>query len=180
MLLPSGRNCNFFHPSTSCGEQRCLGGGRYTKTVASRLEDHKIVITVVADISWRSSNMQTDAIKIYKNVPDVRWLITFRHIPIVQPTRYTCYLKLFILVKRSTCFDLSVHHQELKTAHTATVYVKQLLLPAAMGDGMELVASISSPIAVGCIRTRNTSKRAGADPCLRPRGRWDRLVAMLG
>ena len=26
---------------------------------------------------------------------------------------------------------LSVHHQELKTAHTATVYVKQLLLPAA-------------------------------------------------
>jgi hypothetical protein len=41
----------------------------------------------------------------------------------------TCYLKLFILVKRSACFGgLSVHHQELKTAYTATVYVKQLLL----------------------------------------------------
>jgi len=26
---------------------------------------------------------------------------------------------------------LSVHHQELKTAYTTTVYVKQLLLPAA-------------------------------------------------
>jgi hypothetical protein len=32
---------------------------------------------------------------------------------------------------------LSVYHQELKTAHTATVYVKQLLLPAAIGDEME-------------------------------------------
>jgi hypothetical protein len=29
--------------------------------------------------------------------------------------------KLFILVKHCTCFGgLSVHHQELKTAHTAT------------------------------------------------------------
>jgi len=28
------------------------------------------------------------------------------------------------------------HHQELKTAYTATVYVKQLLLPAAIGDEM--------------------------------------------
>ena len=27
--------------------------------------------------------------------------------PIVQPTRCTCYLKLFILVKRSTCFGRS-------------------------------------------------------------------------
>jgi hypothetical protein len=43
-----------------------------------------------------------------------------------------------ILVKRSTCFGLSfVHHQELKTAYTATVYVKQLLLPAIIGDEME-------------------------------------------
>ena len=31
------------------------------------------------------------------------------------------FLKLIILVKRSTCFGgLSVHHQELKTAHMAT------------------------------------------------------------
>ena len=33
---------------------------------------------------------------------------------------------------------LSVYHQELKTAYTATVYVKQLLLPAAIRDEMEL------------------------------------------
>ena len=33
---------------------------------------------------------------------------------------------------------LYVHHQELKTVYTATVYVKQLLLPAAIGDEMEL------------------------------------------
>ena len=84
-------------------------------------------------------------------------------------------MDLFILVKRSTCFglsiirssklriqqrfmsnsccyllllgmrwnalhvsdDLSVHHQELKTAYTATVYVQQLLLPAAIGYEME-------------------------------------------
>jgi hypothetical protein len=34
---------------------------------------------------------------------------------------------------------LSFHHQELKTEYTATVYVKQLLLPAAIGDEMELI-----------------------------------------
>jgi hypothetical protein len=33
---------------------------------------------------------------------------------------------------------LSVHHQELKTVYAATIYVKQLLLPAAIGDEMEL------------------------------------------
>ena len=49
-------------------------------------------------------------------------------------------LELFILVKHSTCFGLSVHHQELKTAYTATTYVKQLLL-----SGMRW-SSISSPI----------------------------------
>jgi len=36
------------------------------------------------------------------------------NIPIVQPTRCACYVKLFILVQRSTCFGLSVHHQQLK------------------------------------------------------------------
>ena len=36
----------------------------------------------------------------------------------------------------------SVHHQELKTAYTATVYVKQLLLPAAIRD--ETAAGSSS------------------------------------
>ena len=56
--------------------------------------------------------------------------------PIVQRTRCTCYLKLFILFSDG----LSVHHQELKTAYTATVYVKQLLLPTAIGDEMELQA----------------------------------------
>ena len=30
-------------------------------------------------------------------------------VPIVQPTRCTCYLKLFTLVKRSTCFGRSFH-----------------------------------------------------------------------
>jgi len=33
----------------------------------------------------------------------------FIWLPIVKPTRYTCYLKLFILVKRSTCFGRSFH-----------------------------------------------------------------------
>jgi hypothetical protein len=33
--------------------------------------------------------------------------------------------------------DFSFHNQELKTAYTATVYVKQLLLPAAIGDELE-------------------------------------------
>jgi hypothetical protein len=30
-------------------------------------------------------------------------------VPTVQPTRFTCYLKLNILVKRSTCFGRSFH-----------------------------------------------------------------------
>jgi len=30
-----------------------------------------------------------------------------QYIPIVQSTRCTCYLKLFVLVKRSTCFGRS-------------------------------------------------------------------------
>jgi hypothetical protein len=33
---------------------------------------------------------------------------------------------------------LSVHHQKLKTAYIAKVYVKQLLLPAAIGNEIEL------------------------------------------
>jgi hypothetical protein len=33
---------------------------------------------------------------------------------------------------------LFVHYQELETAYTATVYVKQPLLPAAIGDETEL------------------------------------------
>jgi len=37
-------------------------------------------------------------------VPLVRKADIFLYIPIVQPTRCTSYLKLFILVKRSTCF----------------------------------------------------------------------------
>jgi hypothetical protein len=74
---------------------------------------------------------------LYFNFKRVRWKIPINtaKFPIVQPTRFTCYLKQFILVKRSTCFvGLSVHHKELKTAYTATVYVKQLLLPAAAGN----------------------------------------------
>jgi hypothetical protein len=33
---------------------------------------------------------------------------------------------------------LFVYHQKLKTVYTAMVYVKKLLLPAAIGDEMEL------------------------------------------
>jgi hypothetical protein len=42
-------------------------------------------------------------------------------------------------------FGLPVHHQELKTGYRATVYVKQLLLPAAIRDEMELQAVPSHP-----------------------------------
>jgi hypothetical protein len=38
---------------------------------------------------------------------------------------------------------LSIHNQELKTVYTATVYVKQLLLPAAIGDEIELVKPVT-------------------------------------
>jgi hypothetical protein len=33
--------------------------------------------------------------------------------------------------------------------------------------------------ASGGIRTRNPSKRAAADPRLRPRGHWDRLILII-
>jgi len=46
------------------------------------------------------------------------------------------FFKLFILVKHSACFGLSVHHQALKTAHTATGICQNsccyLLLAAAV------------------------------------------------
>jgi hypothetical protein len=43
------------------------------------------------------------------NIPEVPGanLIQTQIIPIVQPTICTCYLRLFILVKRSTCFRRS-------------------------------------------------------------------------
>jgi len=37
----------------------------------------------------------------------VRYCLHNLLVPTVQPTRCTCYLKLFILVKRSTCFGRS-------------------------------------------------------------------------
>ena len=58
-------------------------------------------------------------------------------IPIVQPKRCTCYLKLFILVKRSTCFGRSFRPSSgAQNCIYRTVYVKQLLLPAVIGDEM--------------------------------------------
>ena len=39
--------------------------------------------------------------------PLYSWETNTRYTPIVQPTRCTYYLKLFILVKRSTCFGRS-------------------------------------------------------------------------
>jgi hypothetical protein len=44
--------------------------------------------------TWEATSLNTDICK---------------DIPIVQPTRCTCYLKLFIFVKRSTCFGRSFH-----------------------------------------------------------------------
>jgi len=38
---------------------------------------------------------------------------------------------------------LSVHHQELKTVYTATIYVKQLLLPAAAGRSSCLTYTVA-------------------------------------
>jgi hypothetical protein len=56
-------------------------------------------------------------------------------IPIVQPTSCTCYLKLFIPVKRCTCFGRSfLPSSGAQNCITATVYVKQLLLSAAIRD----------------------------------------------
>jgi len=45
---------------------------------------------------------------------------------------------LFFLKALYVSNGLSVRHQDLKTAYTATVYVKELLLPAAIGDKMKL------------------------------------------
>jgi hypothetical protein len=45
---------------------------------------------------------------------------------------YSCKNALHVLG------GLSVHHQELNTSYTATVYVKQLLLPAAIGGEIDM------------------------------------------
>jgi len=60
---------------------------------------------------------------------DRRVYLPYTRVPIVQLTRCTCNLILFILVKRSTCFgQFFVHHQELKTEYRTTVYIKHICL----------------------------------------------------
>jgi hypothetical protein len=41
------------------------------------------------------------------NFPGYQWTEQDNDNSTVQPTRYTCYLKLFIFVKRFTCFGRS-------------------------------------------------------------------------
>ena len=49
------------------------------------------------------------------------------------------FLKLFIILKRSTCFGRSFRSSSGAQLHIRQqAYVKQLLLPAASGDEMEL------------------------------------------
>ena len=46
---------------------------------------------------------------------------SWHYIPIVRPNRCTCFTNLFILSNTLHVSDsLSIHHQELKTVHTAT------------------------------------------------------------
>jgi len=56
-------------------------------------------------------------------------------IPIVQTTRCTCYLKLFVLAKHSTCFGQSFRPS---SGAENCVYSKQLLLPAASSRYQQL------------------------------------------
>jgi hypothetical protein len=67
----------------------------------------------------------------------------YQYIPIVQPTICTSYLKLFILVKRSTCFGRSFRPS---SGARNWVYSNDICQTAAVaiGDEMEL-RSISSP-----------------------------------
>ena len=72
----------------------------------------------------------------------------FRLIPILQPTKFTCYLKFFILVKRSTCFGQSCLPS---SGAQKCVYSNGIWqTAAASGDKMALQnSSISSPLAAG-------------------------------
>jgi hypothetical protein len=57
-------------------------------------------------------------------------------VPTVQPTRCTCYLKLFILVKRSTCFGRSFSPSSGAQNCARNNGICQTA--AAVGDEMEL------------------------------------------
>ena len=66
-----------------------------------------MVVTVVADISWRGTNMLANVIKIYNNVPDVRWVITFRYVG----APYCCLLllsphRIILIYGSGYCFGL--------------------------------------------------------------------------
>jgi hypothetical protein len=71
------------------------------------------------------------------------------HLRIVQPTRCTCYLKLFILIKRSTCFGQSFRPS---SGAQNCVYSNGICQTAAVaiGDEMEF-RSMSSPIAATAV-----------------------------
>ena len=64
--------------------------------------------------------------------------------PIVKPKRCTCYLKLFIFVKHSTCFGrfFSSIIRSSRLHKQRQAFVKQLLLPAVSGDDMELQSNL--------------------------------------
>jgi len=49
-----------------------------------------------------------------------QWQITYWAISIAKPTRCTISQIYFTLEQHSTCFGLSVYHQESKTVHTTS------------------------------------------------------------
>jgi hypothetical protein len=76
--------------------------------------------------------------------------VTYR-IPIVQPTKFACYFKLFIIVKRSTCFERSFRPSSGAQdcvysngiCQTAAAIGKEMDRSSAIGNEIEL-RSISS------------------------------------
>jgi hypothetical protein len=87
----------------------------------------------------------------HENLPQIKY-ITY------STTNKLHLLSQIIIVKRPTCVGQSFHHQELKTAYTEMVYVKQLLLPAAMVlcAMLHAVSFVHGRFAGKCILTGST------------------------
>ena len=80
--------------------------------------------------------------------------------------RYMSNSCCYLLLSGMRCLiSLFAHHQELKTAYTATVYVKQLLLPAAIGDEMSHQSFCPSSGAQNCVYSNGVCQTAAATCC---------------
>jgi hypothetical protein len=94
-------------------------------------------------------------------------------VPTVQPTRCTCYLKLFILVKRSARFGRSFH--PLSGVQNCVYSNGICQTAAAIWDEMELQQGTAAVWHIPLLYTQFWARTHWVGGCMAPRGGLDHL-----